>query len=138
MNKNNNNIRKLKQNIKRLFKIKISKSHIYNILKDKKISHKKIKEDHCPYTNEKLKEKAIEVKNQVDVVKQKLIFIDESSVEISFRKKYGWSKKGTKCTIKNIYGKHHRVSLLLAITAHGIVTYTLKKGSFNAKNFKRF
>lgn len=42
MNKNNNNIKKLKQNIKRLFKTKISKSHIYNILKDNKISYKKI------------------------------------------------------------------------------------------------
>jgi transposase len=138
MNKNNNNVKKLKQNIRRLFKIKISKSHIYNILRDKRISYKKMKEDHCPYTNEKLKEKAIEVKNQVDAVKQKLIYLDESSVEISLRKKYGWSKKGTKCTIKNIHGKHYRVSLLFAITTHGILTYTLKKGSFNAKTFKRF
>lgn len=138
MNKNNNNIRKLKQNIKRLFKIKISKSHIYNILKNKRISYKKIKEDHCPYTCEKLKEKSIEVKKQIDIIQKKLIYIDESSVEISLRKKYGWSKKGTKCLIKNIYGKHNRVSLLLAITTNGILTYTLKKGSFNAKTFKRF
>jgi len=137
-NKNHSSIKKLKKIIKRTCKINISKSHIYNVLKDNKITNKKIQEDHCPYSDKVLKEKLIIVKNQVDNANGNVIYIDESSVEISIKKKYGWSKKGKRCVIKNTCGKHFRVSLLLAITKYGCLDYSIKKGTFNAKTFRKF
>jgi len=137
-NKNNNSIKKLKKIIRRIYKIKISKSYIYNILKECKVTNKRTQEDHCPYSEEKIKEKANIVKNQIDSAEDTIIYIDESSICIGSKSNYGWSKKGTKCKVKNIHGKHNRFSLVMGITKYGIMNYTLKKGSFNAITFKKF
>ena len=123
--------------VKNKFNKNISRRTIYNILKRNKITHKKVQTYKYPYSKNKFNKDVNVLRNSIKHRKNRIISVDETSIDFIVPSNYGWSKKGTKCTL-NISNKRRRVSLLLAISKNKIVNYHIKEGSFKGINFNEF
>ena len=130
-------IKKLLKIIGKKFNISISKQSVYNTLKNNKITNKRIKENHYPYDEQKLKIQKDKLIEDLEKIEYDPISIDESAIYLYTHGNYGWSVMGTECEIK---GKTRvkKLSLALAISRSKIVGFTLRCGSFNAKTFNKF
>ena len=132
-------MKKLLKHISKKFKIKLSKQSIYNVLKDNKITNKKVKFNEYPFTDEILKKSKNNLieklkKENFDVISQ-----DECGIYLLTNNKYGWSKIGTECELKGQNkSKMKKFSLALAITKKKVVGLKLIKTSFNAISFNNF
>jgi transposase len=119
--------------------VNISRSSVYKVLADSKITYKKLYVKNDPYSHhkkEKLKKELFEKINNVN--SNDIISIDETSIEINMRPHYGWSKRNTKCIIKNNKIIRKRVSLIMAVDKSKIVAYKIVEGSVNGEIFKDF
>lgn len=128
-------VNKIVEEVKKIFKTKISRSSVYRILKNNKITYKKVYQKKNPHI-ESNKE---EVKELMDKLKGKdIISVDESHIVLDTYLPYGWSKRGER--IEKIVKKinNNRYSLLMAIDKRKIMGYKLLKGSVNGIIFKKF
>lgn len=65
-----------------------------------------------------------------------LVFIDETSKDSrDSLRRYGWSRKGTKCTNVVPFRRGKRVSALAALDVHGFFSWELIEGTFSRGNF---
>jgi len=89
------------------YKVKISKTHIYNILHKNNITYKKIKVKTNHYTLEEQYEQLKSVKNSIDHLKgddedalyKNVFSYDEMSVTTNEHPLRGWNEKGKECII---------------------------------------
>jgi transposase len=123
--------------IKNKFNKNISRKTIYNVLKRNNITHKKVQTYKYPYSKDKFNKDVDVLRKSIKCRKNRIISVDETSIDFIVPSNYGWSKKGTNCTL-NISNKRRRVSLLLAISKNKIVNYHIKEGSFKGVNFNEF
>jgi transposase len=94
---NNNNtitIKKIKTNITKNFNVQLSKTSIYSVLKQNNITYKKTKIITSPYTEPQKIKQLVEVKNKINNENiNDIISIDEMSIVLNQKPKYGWSKR---------------------------------------------
>ena len=105
--------------IKKKFNKNISRRTIYNVLKRNNITHKKVQTNKYPYSKNKFDKDVNKLRKSIKCRKNRIISVDETSIDFIVPSNYGWSKKGSKCTLK-ISNKRQRVSLLLAISKNKI------------------
>jgi len=132
------NYKKLIILIKKKYTIVASKTAIYDILKKMNITRKKIK-PHRVYGDLKvLKQKRKDFETifkTIDV--NKIISIDETSIDTTLISKYGWALKG-KLVEANVNSSIKRCSLICAINNKKIIHYEIIKGTTTAETFKKF
>jgi len=123
------------------FNITISETSIYNILKKNKITYKKIKVKTNPYTDDEQKERLINTKYIIDNLDiNNIISYDEISAVTNETPKYGWSKKGSECILKNknksIYGERYTIGM--AVDTKNIVGFKIVKKGLKTDDFIDF
>lgn len=130
--------RKLIYLIDKRFNIKSHKSSIYNILKEKGLSRKRIKIK-VNYMN-KIKRRQKIMKLTINIRKadiDNIISIDESSFDTHINSHYGWNKKGKELTVSKIK-QRVRYSVISAISNKKIIYSQIIKGSVNGDTFLTF
>lgn len=138
INRINFNYKNLIKLIKRKFNLLISKSSIYNILKQMNIRKKKI------YQLQILTNK-YKRKQQIKIFKKQLrgksldeiISIDETSVDSYIDNKYGWSAKGKKIKIIKKF-KRIRYTVICAVNCNQVIHTKIINNSANANIFTDF
>ena len=137
-NKINFKYKLLIKNIKKKYKVNISKSSIYNILKKMKIKRKKIYKRHSYLSKSKRSQLFNEMKNKIKNTSiNKIISIDETSIDNHLDFNYGWGKVGKKI-IKKLRKYKIRYTLICAITNKKVIHYNIIKGSANGNDFNKF
>lgn len=127
------NIKNLRRSIKRIFNVSVKRSSIYGILKKNKITLKKTSVDRSPYSDTTKKEKYNKLKEELNYESKNtdnVISYDESYMSPELlKRKYGWSKKGTKA-IQKVNGKTYRQgkSMMMAISNKKTIAFKLHKG----------
>ena len=123
--------------IKKKYKIIISKSAIYDILNKINITRKKFKERIIP-NKSKLNNKIHEFKKTIKTIKlDKIVSIDETSINTNSCPSYGWSEKGKK--IIKIHKKYRiTYTIVSAISNNKIIHNEIIKGSVDGVKFKEF
>jgi len=132
------NYKKLIELIKKNFQIVASKTAIYDILKIMKITRKKLKPKKVYGDANILKQKRKdfeEVLKTIDV--NKIISIDETSIDTTLIPKYGWSIKGKKVEA-DVNSAIKRCTLICALSNTKVIHYEIIKGTTNAETFKNF
>ena len=124
--------------INRKFKITISKSSIYNILKKNNITRKKInfKLNLCK------KDKFIALRKDFDKTiknteQDNIVSIDESSFDTHIDNNYGWSIKGQPINVMKKL-KRERFSVVSSVTNKKVIYTQLVKGSVRKEQFIEF
>lgn len=120
---------KLIDSIWKIYKIKMSKSSLYKIIKEMDLTKKKINKRFI-FTNKKKRNQQIkEFKNKLKKKSIKdIISIDESSFDTHISHNYGWSEKGTKITIIK-KEKYIRYTIICAIDSQKVIHIKIIKGS---------
>jgi len=141
-NNNNFNIKKIKNNIKNKFNIKLSKASIYHILHKNNLTFKKLYVKNVPYDNDKINNFKKDLKNKIDNIKDINNFIsyDEMSVYLNSKPYKGWSLKGTHCIIKtkNKTISNKRFSLGMSIDINSNIDFTIKEKALDSNKFNKF
>lgn len=129
--------KKLILQIKRKYKTTISKTAIYDILSQMNITRKKFKERIIP-NKSKLNNKIRQFKKTVSKIKlDRIISIDETSINTNSCPSYGWSDKGKK--IMKIHKKYRiTYTIISAISNNKVIHNEIIKGSVNSIIFKEF
>jgi transposase len=134
----NFNYRLLLNRLKLIFKITISKSSIYNILKSIGITKKKLYKRYIPkqltHKYNKLKN---DLKESLNKINKKIISIDECSVDTHINNNFGWGSKGKRINIIKRQPKI-RYTLICAISETKIEHYKIIKSSANSIVFTEF
>lgn len=126
------------KNVRRIFSVKICKSYIYQIMKQEKITYKRVSHVKWPYTTKRLEKERIRLVNELgNINDQNIISFDECSVEINMQNNYGWSNKGHPC-LRRFHPFRKRLSLALAVNRKGVVGYSLIANTFNGERFEKF
>jgi len=123
--------------IKKKYKLNISKSSLYDIIKHMSITRKKFKS--MVVINNKTKTKQIkQFKKQISKIPlNDIICIDETSIDTHTSSNYGWSIKGTKIT--KIHKQwRSRYTIISAISNKQVIYNKIIKGSSNAIQFNEF
>ena len=133
------NIKHLIQQLNILFDIKISKQTIYMILKKNNITRKRIQINKYPHSNERYNSELIKLRKIIKCRKNRIISIDETSIQLNDIGNYGWSDKNIRCIVKKGHrNKGVRFSLLFGISRHKIINYVVKEGTINAIDFNNY
>jgi len=142
---NKPSITNAKKRIKKNFNIKISKSSIYKILHDNKITYKKVSINRYPYSDEKLKlEKERVIAGIVDKKKNKIkkdvISLDEFSISLDDQsKKYLWAPSNERAHLKINGNKARQTkSVIMATSNKQVICYKSISGSFKSGDFNDF
>jgi hypothetical protein len=122
--------------IKKKFSVSISKSSLYRILHNIKITRKKIRKK-IILKSKKNHNRDIKLfkKKIKSLISDKIICIDETSIDTYLSANYGWSKRGT--IITEIKKKQRiRYTTISAISKNKVIYNKYIKGSvsFSAKN----
>ena len=138
-------IKQLREYLMLKFSLNISHSHLSRVVKKIGFSLKKVKLEHKPKTrygkiiniNNLLQEFYIII-NKFEL--KDIICIDETSFNAFLIRKYGYSKKGTRCIIQtnnqNVFKKYTGI---FAMTINGILSYTIyAKGGMNSDRLIEF
>jgi len=134
------NIKNLRKNIKRIYKINISRSRIYQILKNKNITHKKIYHK-IIFKNKKYMNKSVNIllKTIKTFDPDKIISIDEVSFDTHIRKIKGWNLKGMRIIREtNNKPERKRLTVIVGISRKQVVGYKIINGSANRNTFAEF
>jgi len=129
--------KKLIRIIKDKYNIICKKSSLYKILKDHKITRKRVNiktNFNKKGSNKKKKELLDTIKH---IHKENIISIDESSFDTHINSNYGWSNKGSK--IEAIKRRQRiRYSVICAISIKKVIGIKIIKGSVNSIIFREF
>jgi len=135
-------INKLIYELNTLFGISLSKKVIYMILKKNKITRKRVQVNKYPHSTEKYLKDLKILRKKINKKKNRIISIDETSIEINEINNYGLSsaqQKGSRCIInKRNKNKGFKFSLLFGISKNKIIGYAIKEGSFKGPDFNNF
>ena len=133
------NINKIKKLVLEKFNKSFSLPTIRYIFKNNNLSYKKVYRKVMPYTDEKLKEKKVNLKEQLDNYKEcHIIAIDEMGSYTGETSPKQWSPKGKQhfTLVKKIKGV--RYSICAAMSNKKLIHYKITKGSFNGNLFNEF
>ena len=84
-------------------------------------------------------EKKEEYKSEINKIGyEKVLCFDEVGFQLGMDPKKGWSKKGTRCVIKNKKGGRENYSGCFLISREGIVNWEVKKGSIKKEDMVGF
>lgn len=121
-----------------VFRISISLSSIYRILKENNLSYKKASYIKIYKNNYKDTKKKIQTLKKQMAIKniKNVFFIDESSINLNFVPTYGWSTVNKQCII-HVDITPIRYTLLMAINANKCY-YQLCKGSVDKFKYNAF
>jgi transposase len=120
------------------FKIQISKSTLYAIIKKFNLTRKKIYNRPLYKTKKEQNKAKTRLKNLMKFVnKQNIISIDETSIDTHIRTTRGWSLKGKRIS-KHITEQRIRYTMICAISNKEIIKYKMIKGSANGEDFLTF
>ena len=138
-------IKQLREYLMLKFSLNISHSHLSRVVKKIGFSLKKVKLEHRPKTcygkiiniNNLLQEFYLII-NKFEL--KDIICIDETSFNAFLIRKYGYSKKGTRCIIQtnnqNVFKKYTGI---FAMTIYGILSYTIySKGGMDSNRLIEF
>jgi len=138
-------IKKLREYLILTFSLNISHSHLSRVVKKIGFSLKKVKLEHRPKTRygkiiniNNLSQEFYIIVNKFEL--KDIICIDETSFNAFLIRKYGYSKKGTRCTIQtnnqNVFKKYTGI---FAMTTSGILSYTIySKSGMNSNRLIEF
>src|SRR6185437_2582034 len=118
--------------------ITLSKGYIYAILKKNNITNKKVQKITYPYGKTKFKKESNVLKKAIDQSENNYTCIDETAVYLGMSSNYGWSKKGSRCSIKSTFNRSNKRSLCIAISNEGVVASKMINGSFNTIKYNDF
>jgi transposase len=128
---------KLMISIKYKFKIKISRSMLYSIIKSLNLTRKKFKQRILPDKNKHISKVETFQKQINDISHNDIICIDETSINTHACSKYGWSLKG-----KHIIKIHKKskitYTIISAISNKKVIYNKIIKGSSDSIQFKDF
>ena len=132
------NYHTLIKKIKLFFNLSICKSTLFNILKEMKITRKKI---NLRFVSKsvlhKFKTLRKDLIKKINNTNGDIISIDESSIDTHISNNYGWSKTGRR--IKRIKTNNRiRYTLICAISRNKIEHYKIIKNSSDSKIFTNF
>jgi len=131
----NFNYKLLIKSIRINFSISISKSSIYNILKQMNLTKKKINRRLVP---SKKSDKKNKFKNKIKPINlDNIISIDETSIDTHLSHNYGWSVKG-KRIVKKIKATKYRYTLICGISNKKVINTRMVKNSANGESFIKF
>lgn len=134
----NFNYKKLLVAIYRKYKIHISKTSLYNILKQLNITRKKIYKPRIYKRKTTVKERKKLLKQTMkNIGIENIICIDETSFDTSVSPIYGWSKAGHKIE-KAVNAVRKRYSIISAISNNKIISIKAISGSANGEVFLKF
>jgi transposase len=91
-----------------------------------------------PYSATKIKKIKSNFSKEINVDPNKIISIDETSIEINSKPLYGWSKKNTPCRINIKKIRREKISLVSAISNKKVIDFKIVRGSVNGEIFKDF
>jgi len=124
--------------IKRKYNTIISKSSLYRILNDLKITRKKIKKKMVLRSK---KDHSKQIKSFKKIIKtmnkNNIISVDETSIDTHISADYGWSKKGDNIN-ETKKTKRIRYTVISAISNNNVIYNKYIKGSANAETFLQF
>jgi transposase len=138
-------IKKLREYLIFTFSLNISHSHLSRVVKKIGFSLKKVKLEHRPKTRyskiiniNNLSQEFYIIVNKFEL--KDIICIDETSFNAFLIRKYGYSKKGTRCIIQtnnqNVFKKYTGI---FAMTTSGILSYTIySKGGMDRNRLIEF
>lgn len=120
------------------YRIKISKSSIYNLLKTMNITKKKIYKRSFFMTKIKKNQLVKEFKDKLkDRPIDDIISIDESSFDTHIHHNYGWSLKGKKITVVKTK-QRVRYTVIAAVSTKKVLHIKIIKNSANRDTFLDF
>lgn len=138
INNPNFNMRKLVRKIKSMYQININKHQIYRILKRNKITHKKA-QIKIIKNKRKHKQDVKKVQKNVLANKDKIIFIDETHIDINVYPEYGWNYSNKRVLYqKNKIPKQKRFTLIGFISNKKTLGYQLINENVNGETFAKF
>lgn len=131
----------IKDNIKKEFNIIVSMQLIYNIFKEQNYIFKKLKKINNPYSiDEQIKqlEKVKETHNLKNI--NNCVSLDEISIVINSKPRYGWFKKNTEPNYKLETPKitNKRYTILMASNNKKILHYVLCEQGIKTDSFIEF
>jgi len=129
---------KLIKLVNKKYNINCSKSKIYEILKEKGVTRKRIKIKTNYYTKKKMTEKTKELRKLLKKVNiNDIISIDESSFDTHINSEYGWNEKGQRLMV-NKKQQRKRYSIISAISKEKVINVEIIQGSVNAEIFTEY
>ena len=123
----------------------ISRRHLNTIIRDQNLSRKRIRREHRP-----LMRRGSEIDHPAEVNAffaelnrfdlDKIICLDETSMQVGMRSNYGRSKIGSRCRVRTtdnrVFQKH---TLLGAVSTRGLERYELyQRGGMTSERFMQF
>lgn len=131
----------IKDNIKKEFNVIVSIQLIYNIFKEQNYIFKKLKKINNPYSiDEQIKqlEKVKETHNLKNI--NNCVSLDEISIVINSKPRYGWFKKNTEANYKLATPKitNKRYTILMASNNKKILHYVLCEQGIKTDSFIEF
>ena len=133
----------LKERLLIAFGIKISISHLYQIVRGLRFSHKKIgvspfARNHPSNVKTRMNYAAVLMELK-ELSNAKFFYIDESSFSSSMRHNYGFGATGDKdCNAQRPAVRSQAFSMIALLAPHGIDVYQMIRGSHNSQSFLDF
>lgn len=128
----------LLRNLRTKFKIKISKSTLYNWFSKMNITYKRSRKKiivNMKKTKKQISELSQKIKNSnVDDI----ISVDEFSSETDSKPSYGWNLIGKQVNFRLYNNNRKKVSVIAAISNKKIIGYKVIEGSVNSEIFTNF
>jgi transposase len=132
------NYKKLIRLVNNKFKITISKTAIYDILKNMGVTHKRMKKILTGSDEIKLERQREEFRNTItNIDTNNVICIDETSIDSCMIPVHGWSLSGERVCHK-VNATKKRYSIICAISNKKVIYYKLVKENVDAVIFKNF
>ena len=132
------NYKRLINLIKKKFNTNISKSSLYNVLKNLEITYKRVKRKMIYGAKNKLMERKKEFQKTIKKVNfSDIIYIDETSIDTRMMPIYGWSNKGNKLT-HEVNANKKRYTIICAINNKKVIYYEIVKNSVDKIIFRKF
>lgn len=126
--------------VKNKYLIKISKTTIYNILKEMKITKRKNRVRFISVKHKDILSQEInKLKTKIDEIDQNnIISIDETSIDTHIVPISIWGERGTRTVYKRFVNARKRFTVLLATNNKKIICYKIVKNSANSIIFIDF
>lgn len=133
------NINEIREKLIIKYGIDASRSYLYLLLKNMKITNKKVETRVKKFNKAEYDNKKRELFNKVRAAGiDKLVSLDETGIYKNSVKKRGWSGEGKPCIVNIDSMINIKYSLIVAITTKKTIKYKLHKGSIDKKKFNKF
>jgi transposase len=137
-NNPNTTVEIIKNEINKKFKQNYNYSKIYNLIKELKISYKKLRLKYFPKKGNEKEELCIFYKYFINENINNIISLDETAIYVNMIKTYGYSKKGKRAYYKTSIYPYKKYNLLCAIKNNKIIGSEIYETSLDKEKFILF